>query len=119
VDHAVNAMVARDFDRARSAARSAEQAVMRGENLPPLHGLPTGIKDLEDVGGLRTTYEPVDERLASGTLVHRGTRIGVLSAGPGHCTPRGCLHWGAISGLDYRDPLSLLGFGRPILLPLG
>src|SRR5712692_2490037 len=56
VDHAVNAMVARDFDRARSAARSAEQAVMRGENLPPLHGLPVGIKDLEDVGGLRTTY---------------------------------------------------------------
>ena len=32
VDHAVNAMVARDFDRARAAARAAEAAVMRGED---------------------------------------------------------------------------------------
>jgi Asp-tRNA(Asn)/Glu-tRNA(Gln) amidotransferase A subunit family amidase len=29
---------------------------MRGDELPPLHGLPIGIKDLEDVGGLLTTY---------------------------------------------------------------
>jgi hypothetical protein len=70
-------------------------------------------------GGLRTTYEPVDERLASCTLVHLGTRVGVLSSTPGHCVPLHCLHWGAISGQAYLDPLSLLGFGRPILLPLG
>ena len=56
VDHAVNALVARDFARARAAARAAEAAVLRGEPLGPLHGLPVGIKDLEDVGGLRTTY---------------------------------------------------------------
>src|SRR5579859_7768550 len=56
VDHAVNALVARDFERARAAARSAEQAVTRGDQLAALHGLPIGIKDLEDVGGLRTTY---------------------------------------------------------------
>jgi murein DD-endopeptidase MepM/ murein hydrolase activator NlpD len=68
---------------------------------------------------LRTTYEPVDERLASGTPVHRGTRIAVISPVPGHCAPRTCLHWGAVSGTTYRDPLSLLGFGRPVLLPLG
>lgn len=78
-----------------------------------------GVLTVRHADGLRTTYEPVDERLASGTLVHRGTRVGVLSASPGHCAPRGCLHWGAISGQIYRDPLSLLGFGRPILLPLG
>jgi murein DD-endopeptidase MepM/ murein hydrolase activator NlpD len=70
-------------------------------------------------GGLRTTYEPVDERLTSGTLVHRGSRIGMISATAGHCVPLTCLHWGAISGQTYRDPLSLLGFGQPILLPLG
>jgi Asp-tRNA(Asn)/Glu-tRNA(Gln) amidotransferase A subunit family amidase len=29
---------------------------MRGDALGPLHGLPVGIKDLEDVAGLRTTY---------------------------------------------------------------
>ncbi len=56
VDHAVNAMVARDFDGARAAARTAEAAVMRGGALPPLHGLPVGIKDLEEAAGLRTTW---------------------------------------------------------------
>ncbi len=56
VDHAVNAMVARDFDRARLAAKSAEAAVLRGDDLPPLHGLPIGIKDLQETEGLRTTH---------------------------------------------------------------
>ncbi|MDT8329507.1 amidase family protein [Roseomonas gilardii] len=56
VDHAVNAMVARDYDRARAAAKEADAAVARGDALPALHGLPIGVKDLEDVAGLRTTY---------------------------------------------------------------
>jgi Asp-tRNA(Asn)/Glu-tRNA(Gln) amidotransferase A subunit family amidase len=56
VNHAVNAMVALDEDRARAAAREAEAAVMRGDKLPPLHGLPIGIKDLEETKGLRTTW---------------------------------------------------------------
>src|SRR3984885_4469002 len=55
VDHAVNAIVARDFDRARVAAKAADAAVARGAVLPPLHGLPIGIKDLEPTEGLRTT----------------------------------------------------------------
>lgn len=59
VDHAVNAMVARDFDRARTEARAAEAAVMAGASLGVLHGLPVGIKDLEDTEGLRTTYGSV------------------------------------------------------------
>jgi amidase len=52
VDHAVNAIPARDFGRARLAAKAAEQAVMQGDRLPPLHGLPVVIKDLEDAEGL-------------------------------------------------------------------
>ncbi len=56
VDHAVNAMVARDFDRARIAAQAADAMVARGDALPPLHGLPVGIKDLEPTQGLRTTF---------------------------------------------------------------
>jgi amidase len=56
VDPAVNAMVARDFERARAAGGRADEAVAAGEDLPPLHGLPIGIKDLEMTEGLRTTF---------------------------------------------------------------
>lgn len=56
VDHAVNAMVARDFERARVTAKAAEATVMSGAPLGALHGLPVGIKDLEAVAGLRSTW---------------------------------------------------------------
>jgi hypothetical protein len=56
VDHAVNAMVARDDAMSRAGAQAAEQAVMRGEALGALHGLPIGIKDLTATAGLRTTW---------------------------------------------------------------
>ena len=82
-----------------------------------------GVIAVRHAGGLRTTYGAVDERLAAGTVVHRGARIGVVSPAPGHCVPLTCLHWGAIADRAdqqrYRDPLSLLGLGQPILLPLG
>lgn len=56
VNPATNAIVATCLDRARDEARAAEQAVMRGEPLGPLHGLPIGIKDLNETEGLRTTF---------------------------------------------------------------
>lgn len=56
VDPAVNAMVARDDEAARKAAGAADEATARGDKLGALHGLPVGIKDLENVAGLRTTY---------------------------------------------------------------
>jgi Asp-tRNA(Asn)/Glu-tRNA(Gln) amidotransferase A subunit family amidase len=62
VDPQVNAMVARDFDRGRRAAQDAEAAVLRGDHLGLLHGLPVAIKDLMGTEGLRTTY---------GSLVHK------------------------------------------------
>ena len=55
-DHAVNAVVARDDAASREAARAAEQMMMNGEELGPLHGLPVGIKDLTATKGLRTTW---------------------------------------------------------------
>jgi Asp-tRNA(Asn)/Glu-tRNA(Gln) amidotransferase A subunit family amidase len=56
VNPAVNAMVAMDTERARATAKAAEAAVMQGRPLGPLHGLPVGIKDLEETEGLRTTW---------------------------------------------------------------
>jgi murein DD-endopeptidase MepM/ murein hydrolase activator NlpD len=78
-----------------------------------------GVITVRHSGGFRTSYEPVDGRLPARTRVHLGEKIGVVSATAGHCAPLTCLHWGAIFGHTYRDPLSLLGRGRPILLPLG
>ena len=49
-------MVTRSFERARAEAAKAEAAVMAGEPLGLLHGLPIGIKDLSDTAGIRTTY---------------------------------------------------------------
>jgi amidase len=53
---AVNAIAATDFARARKTAESAESAARKGEQLGPLHGLPTGIKDLHETAGLLTTH---------------------------------------------------------------
>ena len=56
VDSAVNAMVTRCFERARSEAKSAEEAVMTGDDLGVLHGLPMGVKDLNLTEGVLTTF---------------------------------------------------------------
>jgi Asp-tRNA(Asn)/Glu-tRNA(Gln) amidotransferase A subunit family amidase len=56
VNPAVNAVTATCYERARKEAQAAEKAVLRGDKLGLLHGLPTGIKDLEETGGLLTTF---------------------------------------------------------------
>lgn len=53
----LNALVYLGFDDARREARKAEVAVMGGDALPPLHGVPAAIKDLFDFKpGWPTTY---------------------------------------------------------------
>ncbi|WP_454731298.1 MULTISPECIES: amidase [Cupriavidus] len=56
VNPLINAVTATCYERARGEARAAEQAVMRGDALGLLHGLPLGVKDLEATAGLLTTY---------------------------------------------------------------
>ena len=51
----VNAFITVTADEAREAARRAEAAVMAGEPLGPLHGVPFSVKDLLFTRGVRTT----------------------------------------------------------------
>jgi len=55
-DGALNAVVVRDFDRARTRARAADRALARGQMWGPLHGVPMTIKESYDVTGLPTTW---------------------------------------------------------------
>ena len=52
----LNAIVTLAAEQARDAARLAEAAVMKGEPLGPLHGLPIGVKDVTPTAGIRTTF---------------------------------------------------------------
>ena len=102
---AINAMAATDFERARTAARAAEDAVMRGDTLGPLHGLPLGVKDLQDTAGLLTTSGNIGRRhhvpaqdcalvarlRAAGAIVTAKTNVPDMGAGANTRNPV----WGA------------------------
>ena len=55
LDQKLNAVVVRDFDRAREAAKAADAALGRGERRPLL-GVPITIKESFNVAGLPTTW---------------------------------------------------------------
>lgn len=55
MDGEINAVVVRDFDRARLQARAADEALARGERRPLL-GLPMTVKESFNVAGLPTTW---------------------------------------------------------------
>jgi amidase len=56
VNPQLNAIVTLVADAARASAKHAEAAVMRGDALGALHGLPVAIKDITATAGIRTTY---------------------------------------------------------------
>jgi amidase len=55
-DGRLNAVVVRDFERARTRARAADRALARSTRWGPLHGVPMTIKESYDVQGLPTTW---------------------------------------------------------------
>jgi Asp-tRNA(Asn)/Glu-tRNA(Gln) amidotransferase A subunit family amidase len=56
VNPQINAYCTVAAERARAEARAAETAVMRGERVGPLHGVPISFKDLTPTAGVRTTF---------------------------------------------------------------
>lgn len=77
-----------------------------------------GVVSVTHASGLRSTYQPVSDRVARGVRVGRGDRLGSLDVG-GHCLLVDCLHLGARRGDVYVDPTPLLLDLRLSLLPLG
>jgi Asp-tRNA(Asn)/Glu-tRNA(Gln) amidotransferase A subunit family amidase len=71
VNPGINAYVHVDADRVRRRARELEAAVMRGDELGVLHGVPYSIKDLTAVAGLPLTLGlvPLRQQIASGSAV--------------------------------------------------
>jgi len=59
LDEKINAVVVRDFERARKLAQLADVAIARGERRPLL-GLPMTVKESFSVAGLTTTWGNVD-----------------------------------------------------------
>jgi aspartyl-tRNA(Asn)/glutamyl-tRNA(Gln) amidotransferase subunit A len=86
VDPKVQAWVTLDPERAVEAARAAEQLVQREPaNVPPLHGVPFGAKDIYDAAGLATagSFHPYRNRLPAQDAepVSRLKRAGAILLG--------------------------------------
>ncbi len=81
----LNAFMAICADRARAEAKAAEAAVMHGETLGPLHGIPFSVKDLIDTEGVTTTQGSalLKDNLpkADGVSVARMRKAGAIMIG--------------------------------------
>ncbi|UWU73680.1 amidase [Bradyrhizobium huanghuaihaiense] len=82
LDGPINAIIVRDFDRAREAARAADATLGRGERLPLL-GIPLTLKEPFNVAGLPTTwgfphfrdFKPAEDALVVSRLKAAGAVI--------------------------------------------
>ena len=85
LEPALNAFATFTPDLAMEAARRAEQALVEGRNLGPLHGVPVTIKDLADTAGVRTMKGSyiLEHNIpaASTALVTRLEEAGAISLG--------------------------------------
>jgi len=52
----LNAVVDTNFENARKQAKQSDEALLKGHNWGPLHGLPITIKDCIEVAGMHTTW---------------------------------------------------------------
>lgn len=77
-----------------------------------------GIVSVTHDSGIRSTYQPVTDRVSRGEHVRVGDQLGLLGDLGSHCLLRTCLHLGAVWGKrDYVDPLLFLQPWEISLLP--
>src|SRR5688572_11357874 len=90
-DGAINAVVVRDFDRARAQAKEIDLMVAKGVDLP-LAGVPMTVKECFNIAGLPTTfglefartYRPTEDAAAVRRLKDAGAIIlGKTNVAPG------------------------------------
>ena len=82
LDERLNAIVVRDFDRAKDAAKAADVALARGERRPLL-GVPVTLKEPFNLAGLPTTwgyqnfkdFRPTEDALVASRLKEAGAVI--------------------------------------------
>ena len=94
VNPRVNAFCTVADERARAEARAAEAAVMRGDALGPVHGVPVSFKDLTATAGIRTTFGskafehhvPTEDAV----VVERARRAGAVVIGKTNTPEFGC-----------------------------
>ncbi len=60
INPALNAVVTKEFVKARAAADAADKTLARGDEIGPLHGLPVTIKDALQTEGIRSTGGAVE-----------------------------------------------------------
>ena len=89
----INAIVATDFDAALKRAQMADEALARGEDWGPLHGLPMTLKDGFETTGFPTTFgspifknympaqngEVVQSLLNAGTIIFGKTNLSLFA----------------------------------------
>jgi Asp-tRNA(Asn)/Glu-tRNA(Gln) amidotransferase A subunit family amidase len=94
VNPAINAFCTLVPERALADARAAEDAVMRGEPLGPLHGVPISFKDLTVTAGIRTTFGSTMWRdhvpTEDAPVVERARRAGAVVLGKTNTPEFGC-----------------------------
>ena len=105
-DEALNSFITVMADEAMADAKAAEQAMERGDDLGPMHGIPVGVKDLYATKGTETTYgsplfagwvpdhdAAVVERLrAAGAIILGKTNLHELAYGTTSANP----HYGPV-----------------------
>ncbi|HEX2453467.1 MAG TPA: amidase [Vicinamibacterales bacterium] len=81
-DSKLRSVITKTADHALAQAKQADAEIAAGRYRGPLHGIPYGVKDLLDTGGIATTYgaEPFRARVpvADSAVVRRLTDAGAV-----------------------------------------